>query len=210
MQGLAQAAAVLDPKSAEYAAGQFASGLAGSVVPNIIARATRAIDPAVRDIRGEKKGLAGVPEEMGKSIQSRLPGLSSRLPARRTMTGEEMKRESVGGPLEQFASPSPISRLKTGMVETELASIGYAPGKPDRTIKMPGGEKVGLNSEEYNSLMDARKKAAVEFMSQIKKSYYLKLDNEAKMKTARAIFDGMMDEARGKIIESKMAKLKQK
>lgn len=138
---------------------QYVKNLAGSLVPNVVAKVAQAADPTFRDTKATNlKGAGGIVESVGKTIATDIPGLSRMLPAKRTATGEEAERP--GNPLTRFALPSQLSQDKEGKeLEREFARIGYVPNTPGRTVAYRG-KKYELNDEEYGKLRDADLRAA--------------------------------------------------
>lgn len=157
LTGLSDAAnAIARPQ--EFAS-QYVSSLAGSVVPNIIAKGAQALDSTVRDTKPTSTGLAGIPERVGKSLMARIPGASMALPARKTALGDDVERP--GNALTRFLLPSQVTADKDGVgqLEHEMSRIGFAPSAPARTIQTHG-QKVQLTDEEFQKLTAAYKRAA--------------------------------------------------
>jgi hypothetical protein len=155
LQGLSDAAALI--KDPSQFAGQYASNLAGSIVPNVVAKAAQSIDPAVRDIRPEEAGLTGLPERMGKAVMSRLPGVSKLLPERRSGTGEVITRP--GNAATRLLFPIQPTATKPGKeLEQLMADIGAVPGAPSKEVKA-NGRMLRWTDDEYKLLQDADLKA---------------------------------------------------
>ena len=145
------------------ASGMLVRGLAGSMVPAVVARGTGVIDPTVRDVAGS--GLP-LPSITG-TIASRLPGVSSMLPPKLTGTGET---ETRGGPeggtlgrLWSAVTPFPVSTSDPASERMAklFEDIGFHPAAPEQSLTIPGlhrGVKVQLTPEErqYLSGVDAR------------------------------------------------------
>jgi hypothetical protein len=162
LRGLGEASqAAADPSS--YM-GKYVSNLAGSLVPNVVAKSAQAIDPAIRDTRPESSGITGIPERIAKTWASRIPGASLSLAERKGGTGEAIERQ--GNAATRFLFPQQITATKAGReLESELVSIGYVPSQPKREITLPASGntpsvKVRLSDEEYAYLQDAHQKAS--------------------------------------------------
>jgi hypothetical protein len=164
LTGLSSAGALISrPKQF---AGEWVRQISRGLVPNIIGRMSQAVDPVLRDVRPQEGGLAGLPETALKTFASRLPGVSTLLPARRSATGKEITREGVGfGPFDsaaRFALPvQPSAETKDAEVEKLLVQIGYVPAQPsrERTVK---GRKVRVGDEDYEKLQRANEWATKE------------------------------------------------
>jgi hypothetical protein len=165
LQGLADAAEFInDPKRF---ASQYLSGFASSTVPNIVRKAAQAYDPIVRETKPTTPGIAGIPERLVRSVQSGVPGLSERLPARKTITGEPVERPEaeagVAGALARFALPSiPTSEKPEAQLEKVMNAVGYVPSPPSRTVTIPGGRgrKMQLTDDDVATLDEGDQKAA--------------------------------------------------
>jgi hypothetical protein len=151
LQGIADAAEVVkDPMGS---GAKYVSNLAGSVVPTIVSRGAQAIDPTVRDTKPSTSGLMGLPERAAKTVASRLPFVSSTLPAMRSGTGEVVERP--GNPLVRFASPVNPTQEKEGLqFAQKLVDIEAVPTAPRKTVKV-NGQDVQLTSEEYAIIQKA-------------------------------------------------------
>lgn len=206
LQGLTDAATLLDNPGMH--AKRYISNLVGSLVPNIVNRVAKAVDPVKRDVTPEKTGLLGIPEAVAKSVQSRIPFASRSLPARRSGTGQEIVRN--GGALGRFAGPVQFSKERDGAeLNEELVSIGYAPSAPPREITVPGtGKKVRVTDEEFEILAEARARAATRFERMMGGASYQNKDPEERRQLAKNIFDREMDSARKKILPAARRRLK--
>jgi hypothetical protein len=95
-----------------------------SLVPSGIANIAQSIDPTVRR-----------PKTVTQAIESRIPGLTTRVPAIIDVTGRPVVRPSnnLGG-----ANPFPASTAKNDPVVTELARLGVSTSEAPATIKRRG------------------------------------------------------------------------
>jgi len=149
--------------------------LAGSVVPTVVANATKSIDPIIRKIDG--------PVE---AIMSRIPGLSANLQPKRDVWGKEIQR--TGSSFERFASPVAISEAKNDPVDKELARLNFAPGQPGQSIK-----SVKLTPEEYDRYSErAGKRAKLVVKGLISSEEYKAVSDDEKMD----LIDKAIDNAR--------------
>lgn len=98
---------------------RFAGGFAGSFIPTIVANTERALDPEVQEIR-----------DITDRLQSRIPGLSSRLPVRRNLLGEPVKYDHTT--MSMFL-PTRVSNVKDDVVRKELARFAYGFTMPTTT-----------------------------------------------------------------------------
>lgn len=162
LQGVTDFAAMV--KNPTEFAGQYLRNFAGSLVPTIVAKGAQAIDPKVRDTRAESTGPLGLLQGAKNQIESRLPGASTLLPERKSLTGETIERP--GNAFSRFVSPVQVSETKAGTeLEQLLVRIGYPPSAPKRDVTLPiqGGRpsvQLHLSDEEYDTLRVAQKKAA--------------------------------------------------
>lgn len=101
----------------------------GSVVPAFVARAAGVVDPVQRET---KDSLLG-------SLQSRLPGMSSSLPARVDQLGAPLEKSGggLGGFVSNFLDPTSPRPDRSGIsdVHRELTRLGYAPSRLTRDTK---------------------------------------------------------------------------
>lgn len=173
-----------------------ARSVGGSLVPTLVASTARAVDPIYRDTAGD-----GVLENVVRTIQARLPGLSQALPAKRTATGGPAERP--GNFVSRLALPTTISPEKRGReVEKELLRIGYAPGPPKREVTIKG-RSYRLNDREYRELFRGREEAAQEVRDLLGSDDYLSLPdtveeggNQSKEGMVRRIYLRRLAEAR--------------
>jgi len=134
LSGVSDAIEALD--APERRGNAWVGKVAGSMlVPSIVAQATRTIDPVQRDTRSALD-----------YVQNRIPGLSSKLPARRDVWGREIVREGGVGP--DFISPIWKSTAKDDPLNREMLDINARFGKPKREIG-----KLPLNGHQYSELL---------------------------------------------------------
>ena len=103
---------------------RYAAGMAGSFVPSLVSRTTMGMDPLLRE-----------PEGVVETVQSRLPGLSKKLPAGiDVITGEDRQREP-GGSRERWYQAmfdvlgSRFDRALDDPVIAEMAKVGSGVGR---------------------------------------------------------------------------------
>lgn len=123
---------------------RFAGGFAGSFVPTILANAEKAVDPEVQEIRS-----------IMDRVQSRIPGLSSRLPVRRNLLGEPVKYDRT---TMAMVAPTRASIVKDDMVRQELARFAYG-------FTMPTTERAGVDL--LDELHDKRGVAAYDRFTEL-------------------------------------------
>jgi len=125
--------------------------LGGSIaVPTGVAQIARTMDPVQRDAREPTFSTEGVlpdflraiADPMLARIQSRLPGVSSSLPARRDVWGENVVSEGGVGP--DIASPIWTRTARNDALTGDLLESGISIGRPSRTIR---GQR--LNARQY-------------------------------------------------------------
>ncbi|HMJ04691.1 MAG TPA: hypothetical protein VK474_00410, partial [Chthoniobacterales bacterium] len=116
----------------------FISRLAGSVaVPTGVAQVARWMDPTMRETDGPLE-----------RIQSRIPGLSDDLPARRDVWGQPIVGGGGAGP--DLVSPIWTSEARNDPVIAELLNIGATIGRPSRRIR--GAELPAAEWGQYQEM----------------------------------------------------------
>jgi hypothetical protein len=93
-------------------------------VPAVVQDVAHATDPTVRR-----------PTDLIQTIESRIPGLTNRVPATIGIDGKPMQRpaSALGG-----ANPFPVSTSKNDPVTTELARLGVSTSEAPATMKRRG------------------------------------------------------------------------
>jgi hypothetical protein len=198
LQGIADAAELVhDPMGA---GSKYVTNLAGTLVPNIVAKTAQAIDPAVRDTRAEKSGLSGAPEAALKTIGSRLPGVSTLLPERRSGTGENIERR--GNAVTRLLSPVQPSEEEEGLPFAQLlVDLEAVPGAQRKAIKVRGKD-VRLTDDEFKALQDADSKTTAELKKLTVSPGFKRLDPERQRAIIRNHYDRGRGAARNKVIQS--------
>ena len=179
LTGLTDAAAATSRPSQFM--GQYLKNVAGSVVPNIFAKAAQAIDPTVRDTKGTEPGIKGLPLSIGKTIMSRTPFLSQKLRPAASGTGENITRPGYW--FERFASPAIHGETKDdSRLEQALIDADYVPSPPQRQITVPGtgGKSVLLTDEEYQKYVEADRKITERLRKLIADRKFQRLSPEGK------------------------------
>jgi hypothetical protein len=203
LQGLADAVGFISKP--QEAASRYVSSLAGSVVPNIIGKATQAIDSTVRDTTAQKAGLLGLPEKVTKTIASRLPGVSTLLPERKTATGETAERP--GNAFTRFALPAQITSEKSDKaLERLLVDVDAVPGQPSRDFTVPGGKgkKVRLTDTEYRVLQEGNRKASeIIRRSYLRNARFLRLEAEEQKKLIERLYQQERQRARDRLVSNR-------
>ena len=162
-------------------------------------------DPVIRDA-----------QSIMDSFYNRIPGLSTELPPRRNVFGEERRFQEGAAPeflgnIGKTFSPVAKSTITNDVVFNELANLKITPSVPKRTI---GGVK--LNSKQYESLMSEmiplQTKAKLELM--IRSSEYQNLLPSQKSELITSIIQKDQSAARKlttiknpKIVQDQVTKL---
>lgn len=128
--------AINDP---ERRAENYMARLAGSVtVPAGVAQVARVVDPVLREAR----------EPMDR-IRSRIPGVSSSLPARRDVLGNEMVSEGGLGP--DIMSPIWTRARRNDPVVNALLDSDISITKPQRKVRDPiSGRMIELTPFQFD------------------------------------------------------------
>lgn len=202
LQGLSDAAnAISQPKQF---LGQYASNLAGSAVPNIISRANQAIDPTLRETRPDSTGLAGIPERIGKTIASRVPGLAQKLPERRNAQGDVLERP--GNAVTRFLSPVQPSTDKGAEADLERAFLDaeFIPSKPARQITLPrsNGKKLDLTEQELEVFVKADQAVTARLRRVVQSSQFRRMDPLRQKSYLRNQYQRAQDSAQAKLFAS--------
>lgn len=167
--------------------------LIGAAVPNMLASAARAIDPTIRQT-----------DSISETLMSRIPILSTTVPARLTGTGEPVQRGESA--LSRFASPfryseeaGPEANLERLFLET-----GYNPSAPPRTISIPGGRgrKVELTQDERRLYSEYVRRASGFARALAKNEDWSGLDVYAKEEVLKRIYRFAHDAARREVYRS--------
>ena len=195
LQGLSDAAGlIVDP---ERYGPDYAASLAGSLVPNIVAKGAQAIDPVMRETRPPGTGALG---QIAATVQSRIPGASMALPEQRTLTGEVRERPNAGsvlGAAARFALPVQVTQRKAGSeLQEEFARVGYTPPVPDRKIRV-SGQDIILAPSEQDKLAEEYQKASVRATRLLASPSYKAAPDDADQgqRSKRKLLDRIYDEA---------------
>jgi len=150
------------------AGGTYVQSQIGSAVPSMVNRAAKAVDP----VRRERQGVV-------QEVESRIPGLSKRLPARVNAFGQE-ERETELGRAAAIPSPVSTSAASTDPVLKEIDRLGV--GIPGATAaRMDQGQRIATTPEERRAEsreVGPEKRAAAERV--ITDRTYPRLDDNAK------------------------------
>lgn len=199
LQGLSDAAAMIS-KPDQFAS-QYVSNLAGSVIPNIVAKGAQAIDPTLRDSTTSSPGLVGIPERIGKTLASRIPGASEMLPARRGATGEDVMRPGEGllGAASRFALPVQVTEEKPGTdLERTLVEVGAVPSPVKSSVSIKG-KRVELTRDEVAAFTEADKKATAYLRGAILSSAFTRMDEDQKHDFIERVYSRYRSAARTKV-----------
>lgn len=133
MTGMSDLIAFMD--SPDRYAETFSERLAGTAVPNLMAEATRALDPTIRDANG-----------MIEAIMARTPGLSKTLPPNTDRWGKDLTRESGLGTVYDVVSPFYSSSTKPEPIDSELYRLEMGLPKPSKALYIDG---VKINMKQF-------------------------------------------------------------
>jgi HPt (histidine-containing phosphotransfer) domain-containing protein len=140
------------------AGGDFVRNTAGSVVPNIVRRASRAIDPVVRETESDRAGAAGLAEEMGNAVVAGTP-FSRNLPARVNQFGEPMARSlNILEALFDPTNPRPDETRK----DSVIAALAQADARISQLKR-----KKGETGAEYRQRQVEVGKAVKQILSEM-------------------------------------------
>lgn len=131
---------------------RYISNLVSSFVPfTALAGATeRAVDPTVRETANP-----------WEAVTAKLAGLSSKLPPRRNLWGEEIRSESGLGKAYDFVSPAQAREIKPEPIDTEIMRLSPIAGAdnvqgaaPTRIGKRTSFQGVQINFKEFPEVYD--------------------------------------------------------
>lgn len=181
----------------------FVRGLQGSIVPNAVAKMAQAVDPVVRDVKGETLMQTAL-----RPIAARIPGFSMLLPAKVAPTGEPVERQATA--LERFASPLPRTTRKPGVeLEELMLALDVEPGPIPGEISVRG-VKVPLTQDE-RELLAASRQAATNYLKQkiVGQSWFRSLPDtrdeggdSSKEQVIRKLYDRFSSRAREMLARS--------
>lgn len=131
-------------------------------IPTIVSKLTKTIDPVIRDTKSTKTGLANVVDRFTNQAKSKLPILSTTLPAKQTIWGKNNTRSSSlpDRIVENFINPASTTNILDDKTSNELISVYRNTGDSsvfpktnslNKTFTI-NKEKYNLNNEEYNTI----------------------------------------------------------
>lgn len=179
--------------------------MAGSLVPNIIASGARASDATMRKV-----------DNIRDVYQSRIPGLSQHLHARRDIWGKEIDR--AGNFWTRFVSPVQYSAVKGDKVDRELVDIGADIGIPSEKLSLTKKElskndfgddvkNIRLTGDEYEAFQIKVGKATRDkVIREMKKGSYKRKSDQDKVNKIKSIFTAERTKHRNKIREDIIAR----
>lgn len=175
----------------------YVQNFISSFVPNVGGATARALDPTIRDTSAET--FFG---ELKNRVQSRVPGLSDNLPSRLDPWGDPITRTgfaqpTVGGFTYNILSPVKVSEVnRSSPAKTEVARLNMTVGYPDKNITI-AGKNFPLSPDLHRRFGYASGQMAKMSLDEIVKTdAYKKLDDEAKRKVVRQIFEMSRDQYR--------------
>jgi GGDEF domain-containing protein len=146
--------------------------LSGSLIPNIIAQISAAVDPNYRQAR-----------TLVDNWKKRVPGISKEVQPYISIFGEP--EQKPGGLISRLFSPAEATKLAPIYedVVDELMRVGYFPGKPKDTIG-----KIKLTPEEYTQYQEITGKLLFEaFKRLLETAGYKAMTKEQKEQTLRSL-----------------------
>jgi hypothetical protein len=167
--------------------------MVGSLVPNLLASAARAVDPTIRQT-----------DDITSTLMARVPILSEALPAKLTGTGEPRLRQENA--LSRFASP--IRYSEEGGPERNLERIfletGYSPSAPPRAVRLPGsgGREFMLDAREREIYGEYARRATSFARQLARNADWSGLDVYQKEEVLKRIYRFAHDSARRDIYRS--------
>jgi hypothetical protein len=198
LQSLADAAGLIKDPAGTGAS--YVANMAGSIVPNIVAKAAQAIDPGVRETKPTKGGLTALPERIANTIESRIPGMSERLPEKRSGLGNEIERP--GNAVSRFLSPVQVSEDKdTAEFARKLVDLDAVPTAPKKVVKVKGRD-VPLTDEEFATINNADERASSELQRMMASGSFKSLPEERQRQIVESAYSRARAAARTKIIAS--------
>ena len=169
-----------DPKRA---GASFVSNMIGTAVPTGIAQVAREVDPVMRETTN--------PLEV---LQSRVPGLSSSLPAKRSaITGEPVMRGGSLGP--DLVSPIYTKTDKGDPVVAEMVRLKIGISQPDRSL-----DKEALTPQQYERFVgDSGRVAHAALTSIMEKPGWWQVPDDERVKMIRGVYEASHKQARDEL-----------
>lgn len=135
----------------EWAAERYAGRLVSSAIPftGAVRTVQQFMDPVVRR-----------PEGIRETVESGIPTLSERVPARIGRFGQEVTRE--GGPIRRAADPFNVSSEQTDPVALEIDRLGVRLGVPVGRLEVEGENLSRTQSQELKTLQGQAIRTALE------------------------------------------------
>jgi hypothetical protein len=180
----------------EARAKNFISRQVASFVPALVKDAAQATDRTVRK-----------PDGITETLESRIPGLTSRVPAAVDIAGKTVQRpaSAVGG-----ANPFPISESKNDLVLSELARLGVATSQPPASIKWRGKQTQLLDSERQQLAEQEGQELHSRLSQIVGTTGWQRLSDDAKRKRVseiRRVIEQGRPQRIGKLLNSTQASL---
>jgi hypothetical protein len=160
--------------------------ITGSTMPTLLGNITRSQDPVVREVNSIKE-----------AYMSRTPGLSTKLPPRRDVFGEEITRP--GSAAARLISPIVPSPIQTNIVREELDSLGMQLGFPERSV---GSFK--MEDHQYRLFKEITGKTTYNVLSEmIMTPEYQRLNARQKEQAINKIITGVRSAVRIQVATDK-------
>lgn len=116
------------------------------------------------------------------TMQSKVPGLSKELPAKRDAWGREVKRQDSKGQafVANFLNPGQLGYNASTPIDEEIQRIGAYPNAVNRYIKV-GNQNVNLTNEQHSEYQKAMGEYSYDMAETfLKSSAYKSLDDESR------------------------------
>jgi len=175
--------------------------MAGSVIPGLIAGATRAIEPDLK--------ITKTPTD---AIKERIPGLRDSLYSRRDIWGEKIERAGgtgAGGVATRYLFGTGVSPVSQDLADLEMVRLGVNKGVPSNKLTI-FREQVEMTPAEYDEFQIIAGAEAKRRVDRIAKFDFR--SDEAKAQKIKSAIDKARDKARNFIarkIKIRLTKEKQ-
>lgn len=165
---------------------------ASFLVPNLLAQTARTYDPVQR-----KR------DSFTDELQSRIPGLSSGLPAARDIWGNAIETEDKVGP--DLVNPFRQSRMKNDPINAAMLEMGARFGLPAKQYTVDGN-RTDWTPEQYDRLSEIAGRGAYSGMMELaSRPEWLTMDKSEQLKAARKVFASSREAAREQVLSGSSA-----
>lgn len=174
----------------------MATSYAGQFVPTALGQVARTVDPYERDTSTTKKGIEGKIDRFARQTINKIPGASQKLPTKKDVWGEEVKRPEniVQRGLENAVLPWTRKKLTEDRTAKELLKVfdetgeNVLPGTPSKDLTI-NKEKYRMTTDEYNQAKQDFGQTSKKLLDDLFKSNtYNTLTSEGKAKAIDDIY----------------------